>query len=108
MSLVAEVLVVDGGSKDSTREIADRKGARVILEPRRGYGRACLTGIERATGADVLVFLDVDYSDRPAELPRLRAPIERGEADIVLGTRLGGGLAMGAMPWHKLLENRRA
>jgi glycosyltransferase involved in cell wall biosynthesis len=108
MSLVTEVLVVDGGSKDSTREIAASKGARVILEPRRGYGRACLTGIERATGADVIVFLDGDYSDRPAELPRLLAPIQGGEADIVLGSRLRCDMATGAMPWHQLLGNRLA
>jgi glycosyltransferase involved in cell wall biosynthesis len=107
-SLAAEVLVVDGGSKDATREIAAGRGARVILEPRRGYGRACLTGIERANGADVVVFLDGDYSDRPAELPRLLAPIRGGEADIVLGSRLRGGMAAGAMPWHQHLGNRLA
>jgi len=107
-SLAAEVLVVDGGSKDATREIAAAKGARVILEARRGYGRACLTGIERTNGADVVVFLDGDYSDRPAELPRLLAPIRDGAADIVLGSRLRGGLAAGAMPWHQHLGNRLA
>ena len=107
-SLAAEVLVVDGGSKDATREIAAAKGARVILEARRGYGRACLTGIERTNGADVVVVLDGDYSDRPAELPRLLAPIQDGAADIVLGSRLRGGLAAGAMPWHQLLGNRLA
>jgi glycosyltransferase involved in cell wall biosynthesis len=107
-SLVAEVLVVDGGSKDATRAIAEGRGARVILEPRRGYGRACLTGIEQATGADVVVFLDGDYSDRPAELPRLLAPIQDGEADIVLGSRLRGDMATGAMPRHQLLGNRLA
>ena len=107
-SLAAEVLVVDGGSKDATREIAAERRARVILEPRRGYGRACLTGIEQANGADVVVFLDGDYSDRPAELPRLLAPIQDGEADIVLGSRLRGDMAAGAMPWHQLLGNRVA
>ncbi len=107
-SLAAEVLVVDGGSRDATREIAAARGARVILEPRRGYGRACLTGIAHANGADVVVFLDGDYSDRPAELPRLLAPIRDGEADIVLGSRLRGGLTAGAMPWHQSFGNRLA
>jgi glycosyltransferase involved in cell wall biosynthesis len=107
-SLATQVLVVDGGSRDSTREIAAAKGARVILEPRRGYGRACLTGIEQATGVDAVVFLDGDYSDRPAELPRLLAPIRDGTADIVLGSRLRGRMAAGAMPWHQLFGNRLA
>jgi glycosyltransferase involved in cell wall biosynthesis len=107
-SLAAQVLVVDGGSRDSTREIAAGRGARVILEPRRGYGRACLTGIEQANGVDVVVFLDGDYSDRPAELPHLLAPIRSGAADIVLGSRLRGGMAPGAMPWHQLFGNRLA
>ena len=107
-SLGADVLVVDGGSSDGTREIAALRGARVLLEPRRGYGRACLTGLAHAPDADVIVFLDGDYSDRPAELPRLIAPIEAGQADVVLGSRLRGGMADGAMPWHQLLGNRLA
>lgn len=107
-SLVAEVLVVDAGSTDGTAEIAVGRGARVVVEPRRGYGRACLTGLERATDADVVVFLDGDYSDRPAELPRLLEPLRDGTADVVLGSRLRGGLAPGAMPWHQALGNRLA
>ena len=64
-------------------------GARVLHEPRRGYGRACLTGLATANSPDVVVFLDGDYSDRPAELPLLLAPIIEGRADITLGSRLG-------------------
>ena len=60
-----------------------------VHEPRRGYGRACLTGLAAASVPDVVVFLDGDYSDRPAELPLLLAPITEGRADITLGSRLG-------------------
>ena len=106
--LVNEVLVVDAGSKDGTREIASARGARVIVEARRGYGRACLTGLAAAKEPDVVVFLDGDYSDRPRELGRLLDPIRERRADIVLGSRLAGGLAPGAMPWHAVLGNRLA
>jgi glycosyltransferase involved in cell wall biosynthesis len=107
-SLVTEVLVVDAGSTDGTREIAAARGARVIVEPRRGYGRACLTGVAAASEPDIVVFLDGDYSDRPHELGRLLDPIEAGKADIVLGSRLAGGLAPGAMPRHAVFGNRLA
>ena len=107
-SLVTEVLVVDAGSTDGTREIAAAHGARVIVEPRRGYGRACLTGVAAANDPDVVVFLDGDYSDRPGELGRLLDPISAGAADIVLGSRLAGGLEPGAMPWHAVFGNRLA
>ncbi len=67
--IVTEVLVVDSNSTDGTPEIASKMGARVLHEPRRGYGRACLTGLAGASSPDIVVFLDGDYSDRPAELP---------------------------------------
>src|SRR5215470_8294847 len=101
--LVNEVLVVDSNSTDGTHEVAARMGARVVAEPRRGYGQACLTGIAHASSPDVVVFLDGDYSDRPAELPRLLAPIAEGRADITIGSRLTGPRAQGAMPWHQAL-----
>lgn len=107
-SLVTEVLVVDADSTDGTREIAAARGARVIVEPRRGYGRACLTGLAAAKDPDAVVFLDGDYSDRPRELGRLIDPIRDGRADIVVGSRLAGGLLPGAMPWHAVFGNRLA
>jgi len=105
---VTEVLVVDSDSSDGTRDIAERRGARVVLEPRRGYGRACLTGLARAASPDVVVFLDGDYSDRPAELPRVLEPLREGRADMVIGSRLAGDRAAGALPWHSVLGNRLA
>jgi glycosyltransferase involved in cell wall biosynthesis len=110
--LVTEVIVVDSNSNDGTREIAARMGVRVIHEPRRGYGRACLTGLAAANSPDVVVFLDGDYSDRPSELPILLAPIiegpAEGRADITLGSRLQGRRSAGALPWHQALGNRLA
>jgi glycosyltransferase involved in cell wall biosynthesis len=106
--LVTEVLVVDSNSTDGTPEIAAKMGARVLEEPRRGYGRACLTGLANASAPDVVVFLDGDYSDRPAELPLLLAPILAGDADITVGSRLGKQRVRGAMPWQQAFGNRLA
>jgi glycosyltransferase involved in cell wall biosynthesis len=103
--LVNEVIVVDNHSSDETPAIASRMGARVISEARRGYGRACLTGLAAASAPDVVVFLDGDYSDRPAELPLLLAPITEGRADITIGSRLAGPRTPGALPWHALFGN---
>jgi glycosyltransferase involved in cell wall biosynthesis len=103
--LVAEIIVVDNNSTDGTPEIAERMGARVISEARRGYGRACLTGLASASAPDVVVFLDGDYSDRPADLPLLLAPIAEGRADITIGSRLAGPRTPGALPWHARFGN---
>jgi len=110
--LTTEVIVVDSNSNDGTPEIAAKMGARVIQEPRRGYGRACLTGLATANSPDVVVFLDGDYSDRPSELPILLAPIidgpAEGRADITIGSRLQGRRSAGALPWHQAFGNRLA
>lgn len=102
---VTDVVVVDANSTDGTPALAEACGARVITEPRRGYGRACLTGIEHAGSSDIIVFLDGDYSDRPAELPMLIEPLVAGRADIVIGSRLAGKRAPGALPWHSIAGN---
>jgi glycosyltransferase involved in cell wall biosynthesis len=106
--LITEVIVVDSNSNDGTPEIAARIGAHVIHEPRRGYGRACLTGLAAANSPDIVVFLDGDYSDRPSELPILISPIIQGHADITLGSRLGKQRIPAALPWHQAFGNRLA
>jgi glycosyltransferase involved in cell wall biosynthesis len=85
---VAEVIVVDTASSDGTPEVARRLGARVVAEPRRGYGRACLAGIAALSPeVDTVLFMDADAADRPEDLALLLAPIEAGEADLVIGAR---------------------
>ncbi len=98
--LTTEIIVVDSNSNDGTPEIAASMGARVVQEPRRGYGRACLTGLAAANSPDVVVFLDGDYSDRPSELPILLAPITEGRAH--------DRRSAGALPWHQAFGNRLA
>ncbi len=84
------VIVVDNGSVDRTAEVARAHGARVVCEPRSGYGRACLTGLGvlgDADDDDVVAFFDADGSDDPDLLEQLVGPIVRGEADLVLASR---------------------
>jgi glycosyltransferase involved in cell wall biosynthesis len=101
----AKVIVVDNGSSDATAQEARAAGAEVIHEPCRGYGYACAAGIANAREADVLVFLDGDYSFLPSEMPTLIAPILANQADMVLGSRLLGYIAPGAMPPHQHFGN---
>ena len=76
-------------------------------EPRRGYGQACLAGIAAlGDAADVIVFLDGDHSDHPAQLPAVVAPILAGRADMVIGSRRLGHAAPGSHPWHAVLGTR--
>ncbi len=103
---VSEVIVVDNGSTDRTPEIAREKGARVVYEPRRGYGSACYAGFKAVPpDTDIVVFMDGDYSDHPEELPLILEPILRGEADLVIGSRMRGKRERGALPPHSLFGN---
>jgi len=104
-STLHQVIVVDNGSQDRTVEVAVAHGALVVREPRRGYGAACLAGVQAAPEADILIFLDADGSFDAHEIPALVGPIERGEAELVLGSRLVGAREPGAMPLHGVLGN---
>lgn len=84
--LVDEIIVVDNDSTDATAARAAAAGARVISQPVRGYGAACLAGAREAT-LDILVFMDADGSFLPHEIGRLLSPIQEGRADLVLGSR---------------------
>jgi glycosyltransferase involved in cell wall biosynthesis len=101
------VVVVDNGSTDRTAEVARAAGAVVVHEPQAGYGYACAAGIGAAMdrGIEILVFLDADGSFDPTQIPELLAPIEAGEADLVLGSRPAGGMEQGAMPHHARFGN---
>ena len=102
-----QVLVVDGGSDDGTQAIAQVARATLLRQRGHGYGAACLTGAEAAE-AEILVFLDGDYSDPPSQVERLLSPLRTGSADLVLGSRVGEGMEAGALPLHARLGNRLA
>lgn len=86
--LVGEIIVVDNGSTDRTAEIARHCGARVVLQPERGYGAACLAGIaEVAPDCEIVAFVDADFSDFPEDLEKLLQPLHENTAEMVIGTR---------------------
>jgi glycosyltransferase involved in cell wall biosynthesis len=95
-------LVADNGSSDGSAELAERLGAEVVREPRRGFGAACFAGLSTAT-ADLVCFMDCDGSLDPAELPRVADPVLAGHADLVLGARRA---ERGAWPLHARVANR--
>lgn len=101
-----EVLVVDNGSSDRTASVARAAGARVIREPRRGYGRACRTGITALARRPptILIFLDADDFEAPAQIGVLLGPILQGEADLVIGERRSG--KGGGVRIHAAVGNR--
>jgi glycosyltransferase involved in cell wall biosynthesis len=96
-SWVDEIVVADNGSSDGTGAIAEAAGARVVVEPERGYGAACVAGIAALESPAVVVFLDGDFSDHPDEMAGLVDPILAGEADLVIGSRVLGRSECGAL-----------
>jgi glycosyltransferase involved in cell wall biosynthesis len=95
---IGEVIVVDNGSTDSTAERARGARARVVSEPRRGYGRACMAGVAALPGTcEIVAFLDGDGSDCPEFLGRVIGPIQAGEQDFVIGSRIRGKREPGSL-----------
>ncbi|WP_291296226.1 glycosyltransferase family 2 protein [Elioraea sp.] len=106
---LAQVIVVDNGSRDGTAAVARSLGAEVVSEPRRGYGRACLAGIAAlAPGITTVVFMDADASDKPEEMAFLLAPLARGDADLVIGSRTRGQSEQGALTPQQRFGNALA
>ena len=101
---VTEIILVDGGSTDNTVSVAKLAGALVVNQSRRGYGLACATGVDQASG-EVVVFMDADGADDPAQIHDLISPLQDGVTDMVLGSRLAGNISKGAMPWHQRFGN---
>lgn len=106
---VAEIIVVDNASTDSTSKNAKNAGATVLFEPKKGYGHACLKGIDyienQKETTEIVVFLDGDYSDYPEELEKLIAPIIDNNVDFVLGTRARALREKGAMQPQQIFGN---
>ncbi len=103
---VDDIIVADNGSDDGTGKAAEAAGARVVREEERGYGAACLAGLaalDPRTG--IVVFLDGDYSDYPADMAELVDPIAGGEAQLVIGSRVLGGAEKGALTPQQVFGN---
>jgi glycosyltransferase involved in cell wall biosynthesis len=109
---VSEIVVVDNGSQDDTIANAKKAGATVITENRKGYGFACLKGLnyisERSKTPDIIVFIDGDYSDYPEELDKIVAPILENDIDFVVGARKKSLREPGSMTPQQVFGNRLA
>lgn len=107
--LVEEIIVVDNGSRDNTATVAENFGGKVVSEPLKGYGSACLRGISRLDeDTDIVVFLDADYSDYPQDIHSLLKPLIEDKAELVIGSRLLGTRDKGALLPQAILGNKMA
>lgn len=108
-SIVRNVVVCNNGSKDRTATVAESHGAIVVHQPIKGYGNACLKGMEYiaqlAVKPDIIVFLDGDYSDYPSEIVDLIKPIITRNVDMVIGSRALGEMQSGAMMPQQIFGN---
>ncbi|MCH9807234.1 MAG: glycosyltransferase family 2 protein [Alphaproteobacteria bacterium] len=102
---VDRVIVADNGSKDRTGDVAMAAGALVVREDEPGYGAACLAGISALPETDIVVFLDGDYSDYPADMALLVDPIVDDAADMVIGSRVLGGAERGSLTPQQVFGN---
>src|SRR3954468_12636598 len=107
--LPGEVIVVDNASNDRTSDRAQAAGAKVVLEPRAGYGRACAAGVRALSpDCDLVIFLDGDGSDCPEFMGELVEPVQRGEQDFVIGSRTRGKREPGSMNFQQVFAGRVA
>jgi rSAM/selenodomain-associated transferase 1 len=102
---IERLIVVDNGSDDNTEAAARAAGAEVIPEPQRGYGAACLAGVRAAAGADVILLMDADGSDDPADAARIAHCVLSGEADLAMGSRARGATEKGALTLQQRVGN---
>ena len=113
-SIFYEIVVCDNGSTDRTAEVAAQLGATVIFEPRRGYGSACLAAMaylknnKQTNPIDLVVFLDADNSDNPADIFDILSPFEKKEVMMVIGSRVLGKREDDALLFHQQFGNKLA
>lgn len=107
--LVREIIVCNNNSTDETKKVSLERGAVIVDAVQKGYGSACLKGLEylanKAVKPDIVVFVDGDYSDHPEEMASLVSPIVKGKQDLVIGSRALGDMEKGSMQVQQVFGN---